>query len=164
MHDKYVEQMNGRAGKIQERLFYSEAMLCHRKHARKLSGDLRHQTTGIRRTQENLKIAQIAKDGALNALLNASEDERGRLMQAYKEADQRDREAHIQIMMSDLKKESESDKFMSMRKISEAKDVQILELLNKLQKQTQLSQEMQKLLSKVDPDSLAKNESGPDEK
>ena len=85
-------------------------------------------------------------------------------MQAYKEADQRDREAHIQIMMSDLKKESESDKFMSMRKISEAKDVQILELLNKLQKQTQLSQEMQKLLSKVDPDSLAKNESGPDEK
>ena len=85
-------------------------------------------------------------------------------MQAYKEADQRDREAHIQIMMSDLKKESESDKFMSMRKISEAKDVQILELLNKLQKQTQLSQEMQKLLSKVDPDSLPKNESGPDEK
>ena len=80
MHEKYIEQMNGRAGKIQERLFYSEAMLCHRKHSRKLSGDLRHETTGIRRTQENLKIAQIAKDGALNALLNAPEGERGSLM------------------------------------------------------------------------------------
>ena len=81
-------------------------------------------------------------------------------MQAYREADQRDREAHMQIMVSDLRKESESDKFMSMRKVSEAKDIQILELLNKLQKQTQVNQELQRLVAKTDPDALASRENG----
>ena len=66
----------------------------------------------------------------------------------------------MQIMVSDLRKESESDKFMSMRKVSEAKDIQILELLNKLQKQTQVNQELQRLVAKADPDALASKENG----
>ena len=57
-------------------------------------------------------------------------------------------------MTSDIKKESESEKFLSLRKISEEKDGQILDLLNKLSKTSQANQEMQSLLNTIDSELL----------
>ena len=148
--------MNGRAGKLQEKLYYTETILTHRKHQRANSlRDLRHEVTATRRTQENLKVAQIAKEVTLTNLMKSSGLDRDSCLEAYKEADTNEKDAYIQQMVADMKRKAEEEKEAAIKRVSEEKDSQISDLLNRLAKQTLVNKERQILLNAIDLELVA---------
>ena len=75
-----------------------------------------------RRTQENLKLAQIAKDAALNQLIQSDKNNRDKCYETFSEADSKEKEAYMQQMIATLKREMQDEKDATVKRITEEKD------------------------------------------
>ena len=95
-------------------------------------------------------MAQIAKEEALRALINCPENELPSLMQQYTEADQRDKEASLQVMVDEFNTKAEITKHRDIKKVSEEKEKEIAALQENLYQKTQKVEELQELVSKIE--------------